>query len=145
MSNTKDNRIHFESIERDGVRYAEIIWADSSAVITKFCSPDTSSMQLGIVAHGAGFVEAPHYHKEVTRTIRDLQQVLFVKKGRLLVKFFDATGSFFHQVELKVGDTILLVNGAHSIEMLEDTECLSVKQGPFLGVENDKINITVRS
>lgn len=145
MAHSAKNNIHFESVDREGVRYAEIIWADSSAVITQFCSPDASSMQLGIVAHGAGFVEAPHYHKEVTRNIKDLQQVLFVKKGSLRVKFFEPTGSLFHQVDLKVGDTILLVNGSHSIEMLEDTECVSVKQGPFLGVENDKINIVVRS
>jgi hypothetical protein len=48
------NQINFEPIDRDGVRYAEVIWANSTAEITQFCSPAKSSMQFGLLAHGAG-------------------------------------------------------------------------------------------
>ena len=37
---------------------------------------------------------------------------------------------------LKTGDVILLVSGGHDFEMLEDTDMVEVKQGPYSGVED---------
>jgi oxalate decarboxylase/phosphoglucose isomerase-like protein (cupin superfamily) len=136
--------IQFEVIERDGVRYAEIIWAASTTEKTKFCSPDNGSMQFGLLAHEAGFVEAAHYHKPVERKIPNLVQMFVVQKGKIAVDFFTPEGEKFREVVVGVGDAILLVDGAHSIRVLEDMQCVSVKQGPFLGVENDKIEIRVK-
>ena len=42
---------------------------------------------------------------------------------------------------LKKGDAIVLIHGIHAIKVLEDMQCISVKQGPFLGAEFDKVNI----
>ncbi len=42
------------------------------------------------------------------------------------------------------GDAIVLVHGVHSIRVIEDMQCISVKQGPFLGTENDKIIVDVK-
>lgn len=67
-----------ESIEYNGIKYAEIIWADTRVEQTTFFSPPQSSFQFGLLAHKAGFVEAPHYHKPITRTIDDLQQMFVV-------------------------------------------------------------------
>ena len=36
---------------------------------------------------------------------------------------------------LKKGDVILLINGGHGFEMLEKTEMIEIKQGPY---SNDK-------
>jgi hypothetical protein len=44
-------------------------------------------------------------------------------------------------VVLNSGDTILLASGGHGFEMLEDTEMLEIKQGPYSGVTNDKTHI----
>lgn len=137
------NSINFEVIEHQNTRYAEIIWADSSAKITKFCSPASSSMQFGLLAHEKGFVEAPHYHKLIERKIADLQQMFVVQKGKVGVEFFDKEGRQFKDVVLGPGDAILLCDGAHSIRVIEDMQCVSVKQGPFMGDKNDKINIEV--
>ena len=43
--------------------------------------------------------------------------------------------------ELGPGDSALLVHGVHSVRVLEDMQCISVKQGPFLGIENDKVEV----
>jgi len=137
------NSINFEVIEHQETRYAEIIWADSSAKITKFCSPTASSMQFGLLAHEKGFVEPAHYHKPLDRKISDLQQMFVVQKGKVAVEFFDREGRLFKEVVLGPGDAILLCDGAHSIKVIEDMQCVSVKQGPFLGDKNDKINIEV--
>ena len=134
-----------ETVEHAGTRYAEIIRADTHVPITKFFSPNDSSFQFGLLAHQAGFVEAPHYHKPVERTISDLQQMLVVQRGVVAVDFFDEQGNRFREVVLRAGDGILLVHGTHSVRVLEDMQCISVKQGPFLGAENDKINVEVNN
>lgn len=134
-----------EIVELNGTKYAEIIWAGTEVKETKFFSPADSSFQFGLLAHEAGFVEAAHYHKPVSRTINDLQQMFVVQRGVVAVDFFDAHGNRFREVVLRAGDGIVLVHGTHAVRVLEDMQCISVKQGPFLGVENDKINVEVKS
>jgi len=131
----------YEKIIRDGVLYAEVIWADTRVEKTKFFSEETSSFQFGLLAHAAGFVEAPHYHHPVKREINDLQQMFVVQRGIVAVSFHDGEGKQFHEVVLKAGDAINLVHGAHSVRVIEDMQCVSVKQGPFLGDQLDKINV----
>lgn len=133
----------FESVEYNGTKYAEIIWADTSVAETKFFSPSESSFQFGLLAHEAGFVEPPHYHKAVTRTISDLQQMFVVQRGVVGVLLYSDQGHLIREITLRKGDGIVLIHGVHAIKVIEDMQCISVKQGPFLGAENDKINVQV--
>lgn len=133
-----------EVVEFSGQRYAEVIRAGARVETTCFFSPAASSMQFGLLAHGAGFVEPAHIHHPVKREIRDLQQMFVVQRGVVAVDFFNDSGQKFAEVILRPGDAILLVDGAHSVRVLEDMQCVSVKQGPFLGVEKDKIEVPVR-
>jgi anti-sigma factor ChrR (cupin superfamily) len=132
-----------ETVEHDGVRYAEIIWAGTGITQTKFFSPSDSSFQFGLLAHEAGFIEPAHYHKSVKRVITDLQQMFVVQRGVVAVDFYDQDGVRFKEVIMRTGDGILLVHGTHAVRVLEDMQCISVKQGPFLGAENDKVNVEV--
>lgn len=134
-----------EVIEAQGVRFAEILRAGARVETTRFFSPAGSSLQFGLLAHGAGFVEPAHVHHPVKREIRDLQQMFVVQRGVVAVDFFGSEGKKVAEVVLKAGDAILLVDGAHSVRVLEDMQCVSVKQGPFLGAEKDKIEIQVQS
>lgn len=128
-----------ESIEFDGICYAEIIWADTSVEQTTFFSPAESSFQFGLLAHKAGFVEPPHYHKPFTRSIDDLQQMFVVQRGVVAVELFADNGEQLREIVLRQGDAIVLIHGIHAIRVIEDMQCVSVKQGPFLGMENDKV------
>ena len=130
-----------EVVEQSGVRYAEILWATVVVEKTKFFSPAGSSFQFGLLAHQAGYQEAPHYHHPVTRTISDLQQMFVVQRGVVGVQFFDTSGAMFREVILRQGDAINLIHGAHAVRVIEDMQCVSVKQGPFLGDEMDKVEI----
>ena len=129
----------FEIIEHEGRRYGEIIWADTTVEKSKFFSPDESSFQFGLLAHDTGFEEDAHYHPAIERTIRDLQQMFVVQRGKVAVDFFTDDGKRFREVVLGPGDAILIIDGIHSIRVLEKMQCVSVKQGPFLGPENDKV------
>jgi hypothetical protein len=128
-----------EVVEFNGVRYAEIIWGDARVEHTTFFSPPESSFQFGLLAHRAGFVEPPHYHKPITRTITDLQQMFVVQRGVVAVELYSESGDLLREVVLRTGDGIVLIHGPHAIRVIEDMQCISVKQGPFLGTEQDKV------
>jgi hypothetical protein len=133
-----------ELIEQHGTKYAEIIWADVAVEHTTFFSPAESSFQFGLLAHRAGYVEDPHYHKAVQRSIEDLQQMFVVQRGVVDVMLYTDEGELFRTVRLGAGDAIVLIHGVHAIEVIEDFQALSVKQGPFLGDEVDKVAVTAR-
>lgn len=133
-----------EVIEHGGRRYAEVIRAGTEVETSTFFSPGSSSFQFGLLAHDAGFVEAAHYHPKITRTIEDLQQMFVVQRGVVAVDFFTDEGTKFHEVVLRVGDAIVLVSGIHAVRVLEAMQCISIKQGPFLGAEHDKVLVGVK-
>jgi hypothetical protein len=133
-----------EAIEYGGTRYAEVIRADARVAKTTFFSPAESSFQFGLLAHEAGFVEDPHYHQPFSRTIDDLQQMFVVQRGVVAVELFADDGSRLREIILKAGDAIVLIHGVHGIRVIEDMQCISVKQGPFLGPDYDKVNVKAR-
>jgi hypothetical protein len=133
-----------EVIEHNGVRYAEIIWADTRVTKTTFFSPPESSFQFGLLAHEAGYQEPPHYHQPFSRTITDLQQMFVVQRGVVGVQLYDDDGRQLREVILNPGDAIVLIHGVHAIRVIEDMQCISVKQGPFKGDAFDKVNVNVK-
>jgi hypothetical protein len=132
-----------EAIEYNGIRYAEIIWADTRVETTTFYSPPEASFQFGLLAHKRGFSEPPHYHKPITRTIADLQQMFVVQRGTLSLELYSDEGKLLREIVLHPGDAIVLIHGVHALSAIEDFQCISVKQGPFLGTEQDKILVEV--
>jgi len=128
-----------EVIEHAGVRYAEVLRAPVRASESAYFSPADAALQLGVIARPKGFCEPPHTHALRERVIRDVQQFFVVVRGRVAVDFFSTNGERVTEVELDPGDSILLVHGAHSLRVLEDAQCITVKQGPFLG--DDKVEL----
>lgn len=133
-----------EIVEYNGTKYAEIIWADTRVEKTTFFSPAESSFQFGLLAHTAGFVEPPHFHQPVTRSITDLQQMFVVQRGVVVVELYSDAGELLREIEMRAGDAIVLIHGVHAIRVLEDMQCISVKQGPYLGEEKDKVFVDVK-
>jgi hypothetical protein len=144
MVEKSESPVRPEVIEYAGVRYAEVIYSQMTVTQTTFFSPPESSFQFGLLAHEKGFVEAPHVHKPFPRVVNDLQQMLVVQRGVLAIDLYADDGSKIREVTLRAGDAIVLIHGAHSVRVIEDMQCVSVKQGPFLGAENDKIMVKVK-
>lgn len=134
-----------ETIEFNGTKYAEIIRADLRVPATRFFSPAESSFQFGLLAHRAGFVEAPHYHRPFKREILDLQQFFVMQRGVVVIELYTDGGALLQEITLKTGDAIVLIHGVHALRVIEDFQAISVKQGPFLGADYDKVNVTVNS
>lgn len=132
-----------ETVEYNGTKYAEIIWGTTTVESTTFFSAPESSFQFGLLAHKGGFVEPPHYHKPISRVIDDLQQMFVVQRGIVSVLLYSDDGQLLREIVMHPGDAVVLIHGVHAIRVIEDMQCISVKQGPFLGTENDKINVEV--
>jgi len=121
--------------------YAEIIRSTLKKNETSFLSPAKSSFQFGLLAHKKGFVEPPHYHRPFKRVVKDLQQMFVVQKGIVQVDLYSDNKKLIRKIILKKGDAIVLIHGIHAIKVLKDMQCISVKQGPFLGAKFDKVII----
>lgn len=104
----------------------------------KFFTPDDFSQQLAYMNRPAGYVIAPHVHNLVPREVTLTQEVLFIRKGRVRVDFYDDAKNYLESTIVATGDVILLAAGGHGFEMLEPTEMIEVKQGPYCG-EMDKV------
>ena len=102
-----------------------------------FFTPNTFSQQLGYMNRPAGYVIPPHVHNPVVREVQYTKEVLFVKSGRLRVDFYTEQQKYLESTILEAGEVILLAYGGHGFEMLEPTEIIEVKQGPYAG-DQDK-------
>lgn len=104
----------------------------------EFFTNDNDSQQLGYMSRPKDYVIVPHRHNLVPREVHLTQEVLLIKSGKVRVDFFDNDQKYIKSTILKNGDVILLSNGGHGFKMLEDSEIIEVKQGPYCG-EEDKI------
>jgi hypothetical protein len=87
--------------------------------------------------HPVGKIISPHVHNIVPREVQYTQEVIFLKKGKVRVDFYDETRNYLESQILEAGDVILLASGGHGFEVLEEVEMIEVKQGPYAG-EKDK-------
>ena len=106
----------------------------------EFFTPDDFSQQLGYMNRAEGYVIPPHVHNPVPREVQFTNEVLFIRSGRVRVDFYDDAQNYLESRLLNTGDVILLAHGGHGFEMLEATEMIEVKQGPYAG-EADKTRL----
>lgn len=118
--------------------YAIIIPNDYSDPGIKFFTPNDFSQQLAFMKHPSGKVIQPHVHNPVERTVHFTKEVLFIRSGKLRIDFYDELKNYLESYILQTGDVILLSEGGHGIEIIEETEMIEVKQGPYAG-EEDKV------
>jgi len=117
--------------------YAIIIRSNFKSEGIKFFTPNNFSQQLGYMCHEADHIIEPHFHNLVTREVKLTNEVLFIKSGKVRIDFYDNNQKYLESSILNKGDVILLSNGGHGFKILEKTEMIEVKQGPYVG-DKDK-------
>lgn len=105
--------------------------------ISFFTEPEFSQ-QLGYMKRPSGYVISPHVHRPVYREVHITQETLFIRSGKVRIDFYSNDQQYLKSVIIKSGDVVLLANGGHGFEMLEQSEIIEVKQGPYAG-DNDKL------
>lgn len=122
-----------EQVSSNGLLLAIIMRSTFSKPGIHFLTPNEFSQQLAYMQHPAGKIIEPHVHNPVQREVFYTQEVLFLKRGRLRVDFYDDDRTYLESKILEAGDTILLASGGHGFEALEEIEMIEVKQGPYAG------------
>ena len=110
---------------------AIIVRHDYAGSGVRFFTPSEFSQQLGYMQHPVGKVIQPHVHNAVQREVQYTQEVLFIRKGKLRVDFYNGAQHYLESRVLEAGDVILLASAGHGFEVLEDVEMFEVKQGPY--------------
>lgn len=114
----------------------------------QFLTDDQSPQQLGYMNREKDYVIAPHVHNAVSRTVEITQEVLIIHRGKVRVDYYDDEMNYLESRIAYEGDIVYLGYGGHGFKMLEDSEILEVKQGPYCGaldktrfapVEDDKL------
>lgn len=103
-----------------------------------FFTPDNFSQQLGYMKRPKDYIIPPHVHNIVPRDVQYTQEVLLIKNGKVRVDFYDDDKNYLESSILYAGDVILLAFGGHGFQMLEESEIIEIKQGPYVG-EMDKV------
>jgi hypothetical protein len=117
---------------RDNVNLlAIIIKASYEKKGISFFTPNDFSQQLGYMKRNKDYVIDPHVHNPVKREVVWTQEVLFIKSGKVRVDFYNNKKLYLESRIINKGDVILLASGGHGFTMLEESEIIEVKQGPY--------------
>lgn len=127
-----------EEITHDSKLLSIIIRTSYKSDGISFFTPDDFSQQLAYMNRPKDYVIPPHVHNAVPRDVQYTQEVLFIKSGKVRVDFYDDEKNYLLSKILYQGDVILLAYGGHGFEMIENSEIVEVKQGPYAG-EMDKV------
>lgn len=127
-----------EKIEHNGRLIALILRMSYDQPGLNFLTDDDSTLQLGQMKHPAGYEIQPHRHLKVERSLDQTCEVLMVRRGRVRVDLYTPEQEPLGSRELGAGDLILLAHGGHGFSMLEDSDIVEVKQGPYAGAD-DKV------
>ena len=126
-----------EQIKNNDRIIAIILRANEHSDGISFFTPGNFSQQLGYMNRPKDYVIPPHVHNPVERKVDMTQEVLIVRSGKMRVDFYDDNRIYLESRILQTGDIILLAHGGHGFKMLEPTEMVEVKQGPYCG-DQDK-------
>ncbi|MCC2624737.1 MAG: hypothetical protein K0R14_610 [Burkholderiales bacterium] len=128
-----------KEIIKDGIILARYIPSNAWTEGLNFFSKDEDFIQAGSWGYDSGKELLPHIHNEVKRIITRTQELLYIRRGKILAKIYDLQENLVEEIEAAVGDTLILLNCGHGYKILEDdTQVLEVKNGPYPGAEADR-------
>jgi hypothetical protein len=130
-----------EIVDSEGKLVAIVIASEYKNNGIEFFTPGDFSQQLACMCHPKDKIIPPHKHKIHTRQVHLTQEVLLLRSGKVKTDLYDEDDSYIASVVLNTGDVIMLVSGGHSFTMLEPSELIEVKQGPYMG-DLDKVSLT---
>ena len=105
-----------------------------------FLTKDKDLLQLGFINHKKNHLIKSHIHLKKPRIINYCTEVLLIEKGKVKIKFFDNNSSDIKKDKiLNKGDIIILFQGGHGFKILEKTQIIEIKQGPYVEGKDKKI------
>lgn len=133
----------FEKIENGGGEIlAILVRKGTQNDKLNFITPDEFPLQVGIHNQEEGVIINAHKHRQYNKEPMKIeaQEFFYVESGKMQIDIYDINDTLFKSVILDEGDLILL-NSGHGVKFLEKTKMLEVKQGPYRGIDNEKVFI----
>lgn len=119
------------TIAKESVPYA-MLWKSVEANGgVRFLTQPTDEFQVGVMERPKGHTVEPHTHPRGERVMQGFSEFLYIESGSIRVTVFDEQWNELGQETLGKGDFLLFIRGGHSIEMLEESRMIEVKQGPY--------------
>lgn len=129
-----------KTISYGGRPIAHVFFHEITAEGVKFLTPNTYTLQLGLIEHKAGKVVRDHIHRQdIKYNVDTTQEFLYIEKGKVKVKLYGPKWQKLETISLGTGDFILFVSGGHGLEVLDDCRIIEIKQGPYPGDDSAKI------
>ncbi len=105
-------------------------------------SPEDEFIQVSARKFDKLITVAPHKHLKIDRRSDITQETWIIIEGKVKAEIFDINDKLQNKEILSSGDCIVLFRGGHSLEVLEkNTIMYEVKNGPYFGKINDKIDL----
>jgi len=98
-------------------------------------------IQVAAIKQQSGKTFRPHHHIPHKRIIPITQESWVIISGCVKVMLYDLDNSILHEDVLEAGDISITLEGGHNYYFMQDSIIYEYKNGPFEGVENDKIFI----
>lgn len=125
--------IHKEEII--AIIYRESDWVEG----LNFVTPNELFVQVGSWWYQKGKKLDSHVHKDFAREATRTHEMTYVKKGSMKVTLYDNDKNEIQEFELYEGDLAVFAYGGHGYEITsDDTQIIEAKNGPFVGVNDDK-------
>ena len=104
-----------------------------------FFTDGTDLIQVASWRYDSGKQLLDHTHRISLRQTHRTQEFILVVQGALRARIYTEEDVFQETVDVRAGEGMLFFAGGHGYEILDDdTIVLEVKNGPFLGVAEDK-------
>ena len=127
-----------ENILHKGQLLSVIIKSEYKSDGIKFFTPEDFPQQLGYMNRSKNYIIKPHVHNPIERSVLFTQEVLYIKSGCVRVDFYNNKKEYLESRVLNQGDVVILAYGGHGLKMIEDSEIIEIKQGPYVE-EKDKV------
>ena len=102
-------------------------------------SDEKEFMQVAKHSRPVGRDAPPHQHIRNVRTIDITQEAWVIVQGKIKAKLYDIDGTLLYETIMEAGNCLITFYGGHGFEVLEDVTMFEFKNGPYLGVEKDKV------
>lgn len=112
---------------------AVLVRADWCPEKTNFLTPNTYSLQMGMIVYGAGEEIQRHMHLPIVREVHGTSECILVRQGACEIDIYGLQRQLLTSRSLVKGDIVLLLGGGHGFRLTEDTVLFEVKQGPYAG------------
>lgn len=105
-----------------------------------FITSEDCFIQAGSWWYDKGKILDSHTHNEFERKAFRTQESVYIKQGSMKVTLFSEDQIFLEDFVMNQGDLAVFIYGGHGYEILDDdSKIIETKNGPFTGVEKDKI------